>query len=96
MRKRIKQLIAGVPLKASATAAELAVTPKITPELLEAIMRDLDSGAVLSYEDIAKKVGCTPEKIRLVGKSVPGVIRASRPHRIPLSVYRLMLPLLTA
>jgi hypothetical protein len=78
MRKRIKQLITEGPVKAAATAAELAATPTLTPEL------HLDSGDVLTYEDIARKVGCTPEKIRRVAQSVPGVIRASRPHRVPL------------
>jgi hypothetical protein len=95
MRKRIKQLLDAVPYKVEQATKELSASPTITPELLEAIMNDLNSGKVQTYEEIASKVGCTAEKIRLVAKPFP-VIRVAKPHRIPDSVYRLILPILLA
>lgn len=89
MTRRIKQVLATVPRRAE----ELSSSPMMTPDLLEAIMRDIDSGKVYTYEQIAGKVGCTSEKIRQVAKTFP-VIRASKPHRVPDSVYRLILPVL--
>ena len=90
MRKRIKQLLTVVPLQASANAAELSASTTMTAELVQAILDDLDSGRTHTYEQIAHKLGCSAENVRMEAKKEPGVLRISKPHRVPDVVFRRM------
>ncbi len=95
MKRRIKELLVGVSSRAAAVVTELS-QPTLSQELLEAIMADLEAHKTHTYDQVAAKLGCSPEKIRLESKNIPGVIRASKPHRVTETAYRLLVERLAA
>jgi hypothetical protein len=84
MKKRIKQLVA-----ASSKPTLAPLFPALSPDLETDIMDDIATGKLLSYDDIANRLGCSREKARLDARGFP-VIKAGKIHKVPESVFRLI------
>ncbi len=106
MKRRIKQLIAEADVRANGVipfvqrhertpppqhpAARQAFRfPALAPELEMAIHDDIRERRLLTYAEAGGRLGCCAEKMRLDARGYP-VIRAGRTHKIPESVFRLI------
>jgi hypothetical protein len=85
MKRRIKQLIES-PVRPVVALREFAI---LTAELEAQIQDDIDHHRLLTYVDIAAKLGCTPEKARLDAQGYP-VLKHGKLHQVPDCVYRLI------
>ena len=61
----------------------------LLPDLESAIHEDIRERRLLSYAEAGARLGCCAEKMRLDARGYP-VIRAGRTHKIPESVFRLI------
>ena len=53
-------------------------------------MLDIAAGTLLTYDDIASRLGCSQEKARLDAQGFP-VIKVGKIHKVPESVFKLIM-----
>ena len=90
MQRRIKQLIdeARSPTPSVRRASAIEKVP-YTKELKLAIKEDFLAARTFTYAKAAEKFGCSTEKMRLLAQAYP-ISRGGRTHRIPESVFKLI------
>jgi hypothetical protein len=91
MRKKVKQFIDEMfqpipPAKVKDISTH--ERRKLTPELLDQVLNDVEAGNVLTVKEMAAKLRCSPNKARDVAKKEPGSFRIGSDYRVPHCVFR--------
>lgn len=90
MKNRVKQFIdlSEPPLPARVTDISNHERRKLSPELLEQVIADVEAGNIMTVRELATKLRCSANKARDIARKEPGSFRVGSDYRVPHSVFR--------
>jgi hypothetical protein len=91
VKRRIKQLVENRLASLVVVSPAIEKVEPLTDELLNEILADIEAKNFQTYQQIADDLGCCSGKVRREALKEPGVLRMSKPHRVPKCVVRHLL-----